>query len=510
MKTVARHRELKCCLLAVLLFIPATFSLGQKVTRIEILNAELTAFDQKIGRDARKLLGNVQLKHEDVVMSCDSAYFYPSTGSVDAFSNIRIIQGDTMTLTGDLLHYNGNTKIAEVRDHVRLVDKETTLRTDYLYYDRPSKLAYYMGGGVLTKDEDRLTSGKGYFYLDTEVFIFKDSVVVTNPDYTIHADTLRYDTNTEISYFYGPTEIISEGRYIYCENGWYDSRQDVSLVTDHARLEEEGRTLRGDTLYYEAEQGFGRARSNVELTDTAENLTLRGQYGIYYRDKDSAMITDSALMIQVEGTDTMYVHADTLRSIQNPVKEDTSRILRAYYRVKIFRPDIQVMCDSLEYVEADSVFRFFGEPVLWSEENQLTANRINVVMKDQQLYRMYLEGTALVVSRKDSSKFDQMRGKEMMGYFQDNKLMKIDVTGNGQTIYYAEDRDVIVGVNKTFCSDLIIYLRDNKIVRVNYMKKPDGTYYPLELLPQEEALLADFKWVEQWRPLNYMDVFRWK
>ncbi|MGM0473210.1 MAG: OstA-like protein [Bacteroidota bacterium] len=510
MKAVSRQRALKMCLLALLIPLPAGSLLGQKVTRIEILNAELTAFDQKIGKDARKLLGNVHLKHEDVVMSCDSAYFYPATFSVDAFSNIRIVQGDTMTLTGDFLHYDGKTKLAEVRDNVKLVDKESTLLTDYLDYDRESKLAYYLGGGTLTREDNKLTSEKGYFYLDTEIFIFTGSVVIVNPDYTIHADSLRYDTGTEISYFYGPTEIFNEERYIYCENGWYDTENDISFVTDHAYLEEEGRTLRGDTLYYEAEEGFGRARSNVEMVDTAENMILRGHYGLYYRESDFAMITDSALMIQVEDTDTMYVHADTLRSLQNPDMEEKSRILRAYYRVKIFRSDLQAMCDSLEYVEADSVFKFFGEPVLWSDENQLTASQIEVVMKDQQLHRMYLNGTALVVSRKDSAKYDQMRGKEMTGYFTGNDLMKIDVRGNGQTIYYAEDQDVIVGANKTFCSDLVIYLRDNKIARVNYTKKPDGTYYPLELFPQEEALLADFKWVEQWRPLTYQDVFVWK
>ena len=92
-------------------------------------------------------------------------------------------------------------------------------------------------------------------------------------------------------------------------------------MTDNAYLEEEGRTLRGDTLYYEAEEGFGRARSNVELIDTAENMTLKGNYGLYYSEQDYAMVTDSALMIQVDGADTMYVHADTLRSMQNPELE---------------------------------------------------------------------------------------------------------------------------------------------------------------------------------------------
>lgn len=498
------------CLTAAWLLIPAFEAAAQKVTMIDILNADLTAFDVKIGKDARKLIGNVRMKHEDVIMSCDSAYFYPETGSVDAFSNVMIRQADTLTLTGDRVYYDGNRKLARVRNNVTLVNKDITLLTDSLNYNRESGIAYYMGGGILTQEDNRLTSERGRFIVESEVFYFMDSVVIINPDYTIRTDSLKYDSETEISYFTGPTEILSEERYIYCESGWYDTGRDISFVTDNAFLEEEGRTLRGDTLYYEAENGFGRARSRVELIDTAENMILKGNYALYFSEMDDAMVTDSALMIQIDGADTMYVHADTLRTIQDPEAGEESRILKAYYKVKIFRPDIQVMCDSLVYTEADSAFDFFGEPVLWSEENQLTAEKIRVIMKGQQLEKMYMTGVAFVASQKDSVKFDQMRGKEMTGFFRDNQLARIEVKGNGQTIYYAEDQDVIIGANKTECSDLIIYLRDNKISKVTYLTKPDGTYFPLDQFPSGEALLSDFSWSEQWRPRSWREVFIWK
>lgn len=507
-----RHRPfaLQCLLLFGILLAAYPLS-GQKVTQLEIMNAELTAFDMKIGKDARKLIGDVQVKHEDVVLWCDSAYFYTSNNSLDAFSNVKIVQGDTLTLTGDLLKYDGSTKILRVRKNVKLVNKEMTLLTDSLNYHRAEEFAYYFGGGVLNQEDSKLTSERGRFFTETEIFYFMDSVHIINPEYNIKTDSLKYDTSTEISYFFGPTEIYNEERYIYCENGWYDTRNDISFVTDHAYLEEEGRILRGDTLYYDATEGMGRAYSNVELLDTTDNMTLKGNFGQYYSKEETAMVTDSALMIQVDGPDTMFVHADTLRSILDTAAMDKeARILKAYNRVKIYRPDIQVMCDSLVYIEADSAFDFFGEPVLWAEENQLTASQIRVVMVDQQLHRMYLNGIAFVASQKDSVKYDQMRGKEMVGYFTDNKLSRILVTGNGQTIYYAVDQEKIVGANKTECSDLIIFLKDNQISRVNYKTKPDGTYFPLHIFSPDQYYLSDFKWVEQWRPRNYMDVFRWK
>jgi lipopolysaccharide export system protein LptA len=508
--TSFRHRlTLLACMSVLFMLLLPSHTLAQKVTHLEILNAELTAYDIKIGKDARKLVGNVQLKHEDVVMNCDSAYFYAGSGSVDAFSNVKIVQGDTLTLTGDKAHYDGETRIARVRQNVKLVSKDATLVTDTLNYDRVNGVATYRGGGVLTQKDQKLTSEKGMFLLDTEIFFFSDSVVIINPEYTITTDSLKYDTGTEISYFFGPTEIVNPERYIYCENGWYDSRKDISFVTDKAYMEEAGRILSGDTLYYNSEEGYGQAYSRVVLVDSAQNMTLKGNYGLYYSEEETAMVTDSALMIQVEGADTMYVHADTLLSIQHQEIEE-SMILKAYYKVKIYRPDIQVMCDSLVYVEADSTFDFYGEPVLWSEENQLTASHINMIMVDQQLHRLNMTGVALVISQKDSTRFDQMRGKEMTGYFKNNQMSRIHVTGNGQTIYYAIDEEEIVGANKTECTNLMIYLKDNEISRVNYMTKPEGKYYPLSLFPDSEAILNDFKWVEEWRPVNYLDVFRWK
>ncbi|MDX2431982.1 MAG: OstA-like protein [Bacteroides sp.] len=474
------------------------------------MNAELTAYDIKLGKDARKLLGNVQLKHEDIIMSCDSAYFYSESGSVDAFSKVKVVQGDTLTLTGDYAHYNGQTKEARVRNNVMLVNNDITLETDSLNYYRSEGIATYQGGGILTQEDSQLSSERGRFLLDTEIFFFMDSVEIVSPDYTITTDSLKYDSGTEISYFTGPTDILTEDQLIYCEDGWHDMQKNVSFVTQNAYMKQEGRIIRGDTLYYEADAGFGEAHSNVVMVDSAENMTLKGNFGLYYSEHQALMVTDSALMIQIDGPDTMYVHADTLRSLQNTDSLGIGRVLKAYYKVKIYRSDMQVMCDSLIYIESDSTFDFYGEPVLWAEENQLTASQIKVIMKDQQLQKMEMTGVALVISQKDSTKYDQMRGKAMTGYFVDNRLNRINVTGNGQTIYYATEEEVIVGANKTECSDLVIYLTDNKISKVSYKTKPDGTYYPLDLFPATDALLSDFKWVEEWRPRDYLDVFRWK
>lgn len=483
---------------------------GQQVRQIEILNADIIKSDRKLGSGVQKLLGNVRFRHEDAIMNCDSAYFYSESYSMDAFSNVMIEQGDTIFLYGDRLHYEGESRIAQVRSNVRLVDDSTVLTTEYLDYNRETDIAYYYNGGVITEGENRLTSEYGEYYTGTEIFHFKDSVVIVNPDYTMYSDTLQYHTKSKIAYFFGPTEIVGEDNYLYCESGWYDTEKDISLMNRNTFLEREGRTLKGDTLYYERDNGFGKAISNVELFDSTQHVILRGNHGIYYEHEQLATLTDSALMIQVEDADSLFVHADTLKTIADTSSTEDLKILLAYNRVKFYRHDIQGMCDSLTYVEKDSTFHMFGAPILWADENQINATKIELKTRDEQLYRLYLRDIALLISREDSSRYNQIRGKSMTGYFRDNDLVRLDVTGNGQTIYYADDSGEIIGVNRAECSDLIIYLEDNKVSKVNYLVKPSGKYYPLDLFPEDQKTLDGFSWNQEWRPLQFSDVFNWK
>ena len=198
-----------------------------QVKQIEILNSELTEHDASLGPGVIKLIGSVRFRQEEMIMDCDSAYFYSEENNVVAYSRIHISQGDTLHLYGDWLEYSGNEKIARVRNNVRLIDKETTLHTNNLDYDRKNNVGYYLNKGIINSGDNVLRSNTGYYYSVPKMAHFRDSVVITNPDYTITSDTLKYHTETEIAYFEGPTEIISNENYIYCENGWYDTEKNI-------------------------------------------------------------------------------------------------------------------------------------------------------------------------------------------------------------------------------------------------------------------------------------------
>ncbi len=480
---------------------------AQKTKTIIIDNADITEFDNTGGAQRSRMLGNVKFRHEDVFMSCDSAHFFPDINVLDAFSRVHIWRGDTLDLYGDFLKYKGNVRIAEVRRNVVLDDKENHLTTDNIDYDLNSDLGYYFNGGKIENGENTLISEVGYYYSKEKLFFFKDSVKIVNPDYTMYSDTLKYNTVSEVAYFLGPTDIISEENYIYCENGWYDTRNNISQFNKNAFLQNKEKILKGDSIYYERETGLGKAFMNVELIDTLQNMVLTGHYAIYEELSDYAMLTDSALMIQIDKGDSLFVHADTLWTVADTIPE--KKLIKAYYHVKIFRSDLQGKCDSLVYAENDSTFRFYGEPVLWSDENQLTAEFISIETKAKGLHKINMRSEAFIISKEDTSKFNQIKGRDMQGWFRENELHMIDVNGNGQTIYYAKDKGELQGVNKAESANLKIYLKDRKIEKINFITKPDATYFPLEKFPPAASKLEDFKWLDEYRPKSRQDVFRW-
>lgn len=493
----------------LLIFIVILFSnkyiSGQTERKIDF-KANTVEIDKKIANGAKRLLGDVVFTHEGIVMNCDSAYYYSETNKFDAFSNISIRQGDSVSLFGDLLYYDGNTRIAQMRKNVRLNHNQTELTTNNLDYDINSSIGYYYDGGKVINGENNLVSKKGYYYTAEKTYFFKDSVVVTNPQYIINSDTLKYNTVTQTAFFFGPSEIIGDSNYIYCEEGWYNTVTDYSKLYKKAYIKNKEQYIRADTLYYDRIKGSGEGRNNVELIDSTQNVIIKGDFGCYNEITQTGYMTKHALLMEVYDMDTLYMHADTFRTTVDTLG---NKIIKGYYKVKIYRSNLQGKCDSLVYLAKDSILQMLNEPVLWSEENQITGEKIFLFIKNNNISMVEIQNMAFIVSQEDSMKYNQIKGRNMVGYFKGNQLHRINVNGNGQTIYYAPDRDMIIGVNKAESSDLVIYLKDSHIDKINFINDAEATLYPLEMAPEDQLILVGCKWLSANRPLRKEDIFIW-
>lgn len=487
-------KQLTFILFFLFLTIAALFS--QKKTQIQIIQADNLVSREVAGQKIQVLIGDVIFKHQNALMYCDSAYNFTSTNRIEAFGSVRINQGDTLNLYGDHLDYNGNTQLATVDGKiVRLETSDFILYTDRLYYDRLLQQATYLTGGKIIgkQDSNTLISERGYYLSTIKRFTFKDSVQLTNPDFEMFSDTLKYFTQTKWVEFLGPTEIFGDSNYIYCENGWYDTDLDRSEYYDHAFMISDNRILRGDTLYYDRVISYGRAVGNVEIEDTTENIIIYGQLAKLYELKDSVVVTDKAYMVQIMEEDSLFMRADTFKVYKNL---DDERQLFGYHDIKIFKNDLQAICDSIAYTFVDSTIRLYHDPVMWTENNQMTAIQIDILTADSKIHSMFLDQDAFIIEQVDSIRFNQIKGKVMTAFFKDSELSLIEVRGNGQTTYYGlDEQDRFIGVNVLESSDLDIRMKDKKINTIKYINQPKGIMHPIgDLDPVKDLRYSGFQW----------------
>ncbi|HRF92273.1 LPS-assembly protein LptD [bioreactor metagenome] len=483
-----------------------------KRKRVDLLHADEAQADKLLRPDVQVLIGSVKLRHDSMYMYCDSALIYEKTNSVEAFSNVRMEQGDTLFIYGDYLNYNGETQLAMLRENVKLINRKTILTTDSLNYDRLYNLGYYFEGGTLTDEENILTSDWGEYSPATKIAVFNHEVKLANPRFTLYSDTLKYSTDSKIATILGPSNIVNEKNHIYSERGFYNTAKDQAQLLDRSVLTNEGKKLVADSLFYDRKTGYGEAFYNVVMNDTINKNMLTGDYCFYNELTESALATQKAVAIDYSQGDSLFMHADTLKMNSYFVKTDSAyREMKAYHKVRIFRKDIQGVCDSLLFSSKDSCLRMYHDPIIWNEKQQLLGEEINVYMNDSTIDWAHIINQALTVEQKDSIHYNQISGKEIKAYFQGGEARKIDVIGNVLVIYYPEEKDsTMIGMNTSETSLLNLHLMNRKMEKMVMSPKSNGTLYPMDQIPVDKMKLPTFVWFDYIRPQNKEDIFNWR
>ena len=477
----------------------------EKPAEIELIHADKFTVDKNTPKGASKLVGNVELRHQEAFMFCDSAYLHDNN-SLDAFGNVKIEEGDSLIMTGDSLFYDGNLKLARVRGRVRIDDKASILTTPFLDYYRETSMAHYYGGGVIDSEKEKthLISKIGYYYSESKLFHFKTDVVMTHPDYVIQTDTMHYAPDREKTWFFGPTTIDSDKRKIYCERGWYDQLNDKAKFIKNAEINSSGQTMKGDTIEYDQATEIGISKCNVVLIDTNEKFEVNGDYAIYYEKDSTSYVTKNLMLKQDMEGDTFFLTADTLYSLLDTAG---NRMMKTYHYTIFYKSDMQGACDSLFYNTKDSVIYMFHDPILWSTENQITADSIHMTMKNGVIEKMYMDQNAFIIAYEDSVFYNQIKGRNMIGHFKDDALRKVDVFGNGETIYYPREEDnSLIGVNETKCSTMAIFIDSNTIEKITFYDKPVAKIIPTDEMPSNGKLLEGFNYRTEERPATPDDI----
>ena len=487
-----------------MLFASSVFGQG----KVEIVGGERMTFNQS--RNHLYIVQNVVIKHNGVIIQCDSAIRKMDEGIIEGFGHIYIYQPDTFTLSGgEILVYHEDSKVATVTGKsVQLSDQKMTLTTTSLNYNTQTQTGFYSNGADILNDGTQLKSKKGFYFRRGNQFFFKDNVQLKHPDYTMYSDTLQYFAGNRTAFFYGPTKIISKENTIVCQYGWYNTQSQKAQFSKGATLYSDSSVLSADSLLYNNKTGQGEGLGNIHLYDSAEHINVYGQHGKYFQKQQLSIIFGTPVAMQAQNTDTMWLLADTFK-FQN---DSAHKTLKAYYHTAIYQNEFKGLCDSLVYAMKDSSIRLIGSPILWNQNNQITGDTMIIGIQKQAINGLKVIGNAFLASEVKTNAYNQIAGKTMDNHFEKNKLKSVYVAGNAISVYYIRNNETdtaeYTGINRVMGQSMRITLDSNKVSGIKFYQQVEGKMYPIAQMPESEKVLPGLKWQIQMQPAKASFVSR--
>lgn len=492
--------------LLVFVFLLATAGLsGQSDTikTIQIQNADLLIGEQRNGEALQRLIGRVKFEHRGAFLFADSAWLWSEQQSLTAFGHIKIEQGDSLIILGDTLHYDGPESKATLLGRVDMSDPQMRLKTNKILYLRNQNKVVYNQNAKIKNGKETIESTEGQYDAAGHYFTFRKGVVIQSKDYLVRSDTLKYNAQSDISTFYGPTHIYGKNTVIYFEYGWYNQEQEVAQFSRNASVFSDGKWLFGDTLYYEQKTGYGWGKSRVVLIDSTEHLRVSGNWAETYEEMSRFYVTDSALLsIYEPDRDSLHITADTLFGTK---KNGQEQELQGHGNVAFFQPQLQGRSMFFSYQKQDSLMTLRGDPVLWTDSTQMTAEQIFMVQHGNGQDSLFLVNRALMVQQFDTL-FQQIAGKRMEGVFLNNSLHRLWVYEQAKSIYFPSDKDGITGRNELACSSMRLDFSSKNLQQLTCLGLPQGTLFPFK--PEPQPRLNGFVWWAEDRPLHVKELFK--
>ena len=413
------------------------------------------------------------------------------------------------------------------------------LTTPDLDYDLNTHIGIYTKSGKVISDKTVLTSTEGYYYGETKNVYFKKNVVLVNPDYTVTTDTLLFNTYTNVATFIVPSVIKSgDKRKIYTSDGYYDLKNKKAYFSKRPHIEDSTTMLDANEVATNDSTKESEASGNVVYKDTAQGVTIFSNNLKNNGKQASFLATQKPVMVIRQDKDSIFLAADTLfsarlsnlrKSRTIPVildslpatdsivlndsakaKRDSARdrFVEAYYNVKIFSDSLQAVGDSLFYSSEDSAFRLFKNPVVWSQQSQISGDTIYLFTLNKKPKRMYAFENAISVQKVGPDYYNQVKGRTINGYFTNGDIDYVRSKGNAESVYYIQDdSSKFIGANKASADVIDMYFKNRQADRVVFRNNLTGTSYPMRQADPDEMQLRGFTWLDNRRPKTKYELF---
>ncbi|MCA0238986.1 MAG: LPS export ABC transporter periplasmic protein LptC [Bacteroidetes bacterium] len=447
-------------------------------------------------------------------------YYYVNEKQIYFKGNVLGTDPD-FTMRTDTMVFNTETQTVRFVAPTLISQQKSKIYTESGFYDIENDFAEFDLNPQYEKEQQRGRARKMRYFGTSKEYMLEGDAYIDDPQkgQTTQADVIRYNTDTEKTTLKGNAHFRDSTRDIRGEEIHVDSRNKAYQIAGRGRVIDPPNIIEADSLDFNDNLGAGLALGGVIWIDTASEFTILAHRMDYNKQTEflnafgssgAQGATGRPLMKSLIERDTLYMSADTLTSYKPDTASDI-RLLLAHRDVRIFKSDMQAVCDSLSFSTADSIFRFYkirDLPVIWSDTSQFSGDTVRMLLKNKKLDRIWLIQNALVINSEDGLMFNQIKGKNTTAFFRDDEVREMLVEGNAQAVYYAlDDGRAYIGLNETQCSEMRLYFGNNQVESIKFYTQPSGSFTPMKKAGSGTKKLDGFFWEQVRRPHRIQDLF---
>lgn len=465
-------------------------------------------------------LGPVRIDSDTSKIYSQKGWFDLDDKIGDFIGNAQYLE-DSIRAKADTIAYDSKKGWVTLSSDTLMSEYISVKDTAYaktIFYDKENEVFRLTKNGWYKGEKNEVKGDYIFYDKKTEKFNVKGRSFVSDPPSLIEADTLDYDKTIK----YGK----ADGHVI-----WRDTSAKTSIYADHVLyLGEEnfmkasndsGRPLfmtdiDSDTLYMRADtlRAFRKIQERIILPDrnAARKAKIEKDKSQKDLDTDTSKYgqkpSPEGRELKVQTKDSSLTHIDTLSSSASNDTiftgiMDTIDYFVGDNDVRIYKSDMQAVCDSLVYNKKDSIFTLHTLPFVWSDSSQIAGDTIDIIMKNKKIDKLTVTSSATIINSEDLLFFNQIRGRYVEAFFEDSKIYRMDVDGDAQIVYYLTDDDkAYIGVNTTEASNMSFLFTDNKISDIRNYREPKSKVLPMRKTDHDALKVKGFIWNIEKRPLD--------
>lgn len=487
------------------------------------------------------LFGNVILVNGEQELFTNRLTYDLNTKIASYFFGATLTN-DTTQLTSKRGYYYVDEQVAYFKDSVVVIDPQFQLRSDTLKFNMDTKVVTFLGPTLIVNDSSKIYCEGGFYDTENNLAEFTINAQYKNGEQQAVADTIRYNgekkeyslsgnaefeegkrkatadlivynEEKDVTFLSGNADFRDSTQHIVADQIIYDAKNETYSTKGRSLISDPPQILEADAVDFTEEDGLGIATGNVVWRDTAAQITIRCDLAEYSEEtnylKASGGRGGRPLLITMMDGDSLFMTSDTLLSFpQDTLNPDSTRVLIAYNDVRVFKSDLQAISDSLIYSTKDSLFHFYFSPFIWSDTSQFSADTVDMLLTDDKIDRIFLRNRAFIINSPDQIFFNQVKGKNITARFREEQLREMDVNGNAESVYYAlDDAGGYVGVNKTICSDMLLFFGNNEVEKIKFYSQPKAQLLPMKQVDHTALRMEGFNWETKFRPFTFDDLF---